>query len=95
MYILKSRTRKLISPGFAAFGGILYGYDTGTISGIIAMPAWLEIYGSPGIGTATPENPQAYGITASTTSLVVSILSAGTFFGALAAYPVGDIIGRK
>jgi len=80
---------------FAAFGGILFGYDTGTISGIIAMPAWLKIYGSPGIGTVTPDNPNAYGITASTTSLVVSILSAGTFFGALAAYPVGDIIGRK
>ena len=59
------------------------------------MPAWLQIYGTAGIGTVTPENPQGYGITSSTTSLVVSILSAGTFFGALAAYPVGDIIGRK
>ena len=83
------------SSAFAAFGGILFGYDTGTISGIIAMPAWLKIYGKPGLGTAGPGNPDAYGISASTTSLVVSILSAGTFFGALAAYPVGDIIGRK
>ena len=59
------------------------------------MPAWLKIYGTAGVGTVAPGNPDAYGITASTTSLVVSILSAGTFFGALAAYPVGDIIGRK
>jgi MFS family permease len=59
------------------------------------MPAWLIIYGQPGLGTVGPENPQGYGISASTTSLVVSILSAGTFFGALLAYPVGDIIGRK
>jgi MFS transporter, SP family, sugar:H+ symporter len=84
-----------LTLAFAAFGGILFGYDTGTISGIIAMPSWLRIYGAAGIGIATPENPQAYGITSSTTSLVVSILSAGTFFGALGAYPVGDIIGRK
>ena len=75
---------------FAAFGGILFGYDTGTISGIIAMPAWLQQFGKPGLG---PNG--SYGISASTTSLVVSILSAGTFFGALAAYPVGDFIGRK
>ena len=90
-----STTRPYLILAFAAFGGILFGYDTGTISGIIAMPAWLKIYGTAGIGTATAENPDAYGITSSTTSLVVSILSAGTFFGALAAYPVGDIIGRK
>ncbi|KAL4739901.1 hypothetical protein BDV11DRAFT_169674 [Aspergillus similis] len=25
---------------FVAFGGVLYGYDTGTISGIIAMKYW-------------------------------------------------------
>lgn len=29
------------------------------------------------------------------TSLIVSILSAGTFFGALSAAPVADFIGRK
>lgn len=56
------------------------------------MPAWLKIYGTLGANT---DQPDQYGITASTTSLVVSILSAGTFFGALLAYPFGDIIGRK
>jgi len=59
------------------------------------MPAWLKIYGKPGLGTPGPDNPQGYGISASTTSLVVSILSAGTFFGALFAYPIGDLLGRK
>jgi MFS family permease len=85
----------LLITAFAAFGGILYGYDTGTISGIIAMPAWLRIYGEAGIGDVTAENPQGYGISSSTTSLVVSILSAGTFCGALAAYPTGDYLGRR
>jgi SP family sugar:H+ symporter-like MFS transporter len=36
-----------------------------------------------------------YTITASQDSLIVSILSAGTFFGALSAAPLADIIGRR
>lgn len=34
-------------------------------------------------------------ITASQDSLIVSILSAGTFFGALTAAPFGDLLGRR
>jgi SP family sugar:H+ symporter-like MFS transporter len=36
-----------------------------------------------------------YEITASQDSLIVSILSAGTFFGALSAAPMADILGRR
>jgi sugar porter (SP) family MFS transporter len=75
---------------FAAFGGILFGYDTGTISGIKEMPDWLCTFGHP-----KNDGTSDCAISTSTESLVVSILSAGTFFGALAAAPVGDIIGRK
>ncbi|KAH9933296.1 MFS monosaccharide transporter [Fomitopsis serialis] len=93
-------TNKLAGIGmtaFAAFGGILFGYDTGTISGIIAMLDWLKLL--------CPSSRQ---------SLVVSILSAGTFLvsigasshhvttliplpspGALIGAPVADIIGRR
>jgi SP family sugar:H+ symporter-like MFS transporter len=74
---------------FVAFGGVLYGYDTGTISGILAMKEFIEIFGS--IDATTGEKV----ITSSTSSLVVSILSAGTFFGALSAGPLGDILGRR
>ena len=35
------------------------------------------------------------GITSSQTSTIVSILSAGTFFGALTAAPTGDFFGRR
>ncbi|TDL17521.1 MFS monosaccharide transporter [Rickenella mellea] len=70
---------------FAAFGGILFGYDTGTIGGIKIMKDWLRTFGHPGTDL----------ISSSTESLVVSILSAGTFFGALLAAPAGDTLGRK
>ncbi|KAH7122635.1 high affinity glucose transporter RGT2 [Dendryphion nanum] len=70
---------------FVAFGGVLFGYDTGTISGILAMPYWLKSFSTNAEGT----------ITASEDSLIVSILSAGTFFGALFAAPFGDLLGRR
>lgn len=37
---------------------------------------------------------QAY-ITTGEQSLIVSILSAGTFFGALSGAPIGDLAGRR
>lgn len=80
---------------FASVGGFVMGYDTSVISGVKQLPvstsfsctgdlltlyikAWLERFGSP-VGDGT------YAITTSQESLVVSILSAGTFFGALSS----------
>ncbi|KAF1851041.1 glucose transporter-like protein [Cucurbitaria berberidis CBS 394.84] len=70
---------------FVAFGGVLYGYDTGTISGILAMDYWKKEFSTEA----------DLSITASQDSLIVSILSAGTFFGALTAAPLGDLLGRR
>ncbi|KLO17936.1 general substrate transporter [Schizopora paradoxa] len=70
---------------FAAFGGILYGYDTGVINGVQAMHDWLCTFG----------NSTTCTITTLQQSLVVSVLSIGTFLGALLGAPVADIIGRK
>jgi len=78
---------------FAAFGGILFGYDTGVINGIKDMKAWLRQFGDP--NSDLEHHPTGYAITSSQESLVVSILSAGTFFGALLASPAADILGRK
>ncbi|KAJ5202478.1 hypothetical protein N7449_004557 [Penicillium cf. viridicatum] len=75
---------------FVAFGGILFGYDTGTISGILAMPYWQDRF-STGYRDATGH----LNITSSQSSAIVSILSAGTFFGALCAAPLGDSMGRR
>lgn len=78
---------------FAAFGGILFGYDTGVISGVKEMKAWLCQFGDP--TDDFKRWPSGCGISSSTESLVVSILSAGTFFGALLASPAADYLGRK
>jgi SP family sugar:H+ symporter-like MFS transporter len=68
-----------LKTSFAAFGGILFGYDTGTISGLQQMPDWLHTFGHPVPVSST--FPDGYGISSGQRSLVVSILSAGTFFG--------------
>jgi SP family sugar:H+ symporter-like MFS transporter len=91
---------------FVAFGGVLFGYvfyqcneaieltvcryDTGTIGGILAMPYWQDTF-----STGYKNEKGHLDITASQSSLIVSILSAGTFFGALSAAPAGDFLGRR
>ncbi|GAA6012729.1 hypothetical protein JCM10207_005340 [Rhodosporidiobolus poonsookiae] len=76
---------------FASFGGFLYGYDTGYISGVKEMDFWLERFGD----VSPPGSTQPYYLTSGKDSLVTSILSAGTFVGALCAYPAGDFLGRR
>ncbi|KAL9636777.1 MAG: hypothetical protein Q9204_002123 [Flavoplaca sp. TL-2023a] len=76
---------------FVAFGGVLFGYDTGTIGGILAMPYWRDTFST---GYRNPEDGEL-DVTGSQSSLIVSLLSAGTFFGALAAAPTADILGRR
>ncbi|OAA57012.1 General substrate transporter [Niveomyces insectorum RCEF 264] len=75
---------------FASIGGILFGYDTATISGIQTMKFWIKTM-------ATQDDPSTGepALTTNQTSLIVSILSAGTFFGALLAGPAGDFFGRR
>ncbi|KAF7593923.1 Plasma membrane low glucose sensor [Aspergillus hancockii] len=80
----------ILISGFVAFGGLLFGYDTGTISGILAMPYWSRTF-----STGYRDSNGQLNITSSQSSAIVSILSAGTFFGALGAAPMGDIIGRR
>jgi MFS family permease len=65
-------------------------YDTGTISGILAMPYWQRLFSTGAVDA--DGNPA---ITASQESAIVSILSAGTFFGALASPLMADYVGRR
>ncbi|KAK3316879.1 glucose transporter-like protein [Apodospora peruviana] len=75
---------------FVAFGGVLFGYDTGTISGILAMDYWMNLFST---GYVNPHGHKD--VSPSQSSAIVSILSAGTFFGALASPLLGDHIGRR
>ncbi|KIY02091.1 uncharacterized protein Z520_02229 [Fonsecaea multimorphosa CBS 102226] len=76
---------------FVAFGGVLFGYDTGTIGGILAMKYWRNLFST---GYINPKDHYP-DVTASQTSEIVSILSAGTFFGALFSAPIADFLGRR
>lgn len=70
---------------FASFGGIFFGYDSGYINGVTASTVFIHLI----------EGPNATTLTGPHNSLIVSILSAGTFFGAIIAGDVAEIIGRK
>lgn len=70
---------------FASFGGIFFGYDSGYINGVNASKEFIRAI----------EGPDATALRSSHQSLIVSILSAGTFFGALAAGDLADRFGRR
>ncbi|KYK56559.1 hypothetical protein DCS_03559 [Drechmeria coniospora] len=70
---------------FASFGGIFFGYDSGYINGVLGAQVFVDAVMGPGYKQVSESN----------TSLIVSILSCGTFFGALMAGDLADWIGRK
>jgi MFS family permease len=81
---------------FAALGGIFFGYDTGWMSGVLGMKYFIHQY--TGLPYPDPNDAAAvaaFHLSASNQSLLVSILSAGTFFGAIISGDVADFIGRR
>lgn len=70
---------------FASFGGIFFGYDSGYINGVTASPVFIQLVEGPGVDE----------LAGNRLSLITSILSAGTFFGAIIAGDLADIMGRK
>ncbi|KAH8552439.1 major facilitator superfamily transporter monosaccharide [Umbelopsis sp. PMI_123] len=70
---------------FASFGGIFFGYDSGYIGGVQGMSYFIHMI----------DGPDATALESSQASLIVSILSAGTFFGALIAGDLSDWFGRR
>lgn len=71
-----------------SMGGLIFGYDTGQISGFLEMPDFLERFGERDAnGTPYFSNVRS--------GLIVALLSIGTLFGALLAAPLADKIGRR
>lgn len=95
---------------FASFGGIFFGYDNGYIGNVFSMPAFSK-NSSIGVFVRLltyllvhqftklpypPATPAAeFVISSRDQSLITSILSAGTFFGALIAGDCADFFGRS
>jgi MFS family permease len=97
--------RAYLIVAFAAFGGIFFGYDTGWMGGVLNMDYFIKQYTGyeypdiehPG---ASPDVIKAYrnekfSVPSWQQSLTTSILSAGTFFGAIIAGDLADFIGRR
>jgi len=84
--------RAYLMCAFASFGGIFFGFDSGYISGVMGMDYFIHLY----TGIPIPASDASAAVTAAFTlpawkkSLITSILSAGTFFGALIAGDLAD-----
>ncbi|KAL9619288.1 MAG: hypothetical protein Q9160_006053 [Pyrenula sp. 1 TL-2023] len=82
---------------FASFGGIYFGYDSGYINGVTGMDVFITLHTGlqPPASGADQATKDAFALPSWKKSLIVSILSAGTFFGALIAGDFADWIGRR
>ncbi|EFR01063.1 high-affinity glucose transporter RGT2 [Nannizzia gypsea CBS 118893] len=79
---------------FAAFGGIFFGFDSGYINGVMGMEYFITLF--TGLKKSDfVDNPEGFTLPSWQKSLITSILSAGTFFGAIAAGDLADFIGRR
>lgn len=83
---------------FAAFGGIFFGYDIGWMSGVLGMPYYIEMYTGLEYDYALnqPVNPDIpFSVSSHDKSLLTSILSLGTFLGAIISGDISEFIGRR
>lgn len=90
-------TKAYFLCAFAAFGGFFFGYDSGHISSVLGMKYFIHEFQNlpyPPAG-ASPAESAYFVISPSNNSLIVSILSAGTFFGAIIAGDLADWYGRR
>jgi sugar porter (SP) family MFS transporter len=77
--------RVFLLAASACFGAMSFGWDSSVIGGVIAMPTFQEDYGLKGDPVAK----------ANLEGNIVSVLQAGCFAGALAAFSLTDAYGRK
>ncbi|KAG0039215.1 hypothetical protein BGZ82_009255 [Podila clonocystis] len=66
--------------GFATMGGMLFGFDISSMSGVVGTKRYQEYFNYP---------------SSSLQGGIVASMAAGSFFGALLAGPFGDMFSRK
>lgn len=72
-----------------AFGGFVFGWDTGTISGFVNQTDWIRRFGS--YNSATGQ----YYLSNVRTGLLVSIFNIGCAIGGITLSKAGDLYGRR
>lgn len=98
--------RAYLIVAFAAFGGIFFGYDTGWMGGVLGMDYFIKQYTGmeypsdkfPGMShddQQYKDYKKTFVVPQWQQSLTTSILSAGTFFGAIIAGDIADFLGRR
>ncbi|KAK3323104.1 hexose transporter-like GCR1 [Cercophora scortea] len=101
---VKATWKSLAICAFAGFGGILFGYDTGYINGVMAMPYFENMYlGYSLHPEVTPpfwiaagmDDPTWFHLPTIDKSLIVGLLSAGTCVGSLVGSDAADYLGRR
>ncbi|RAK96514.1 sugar porter family MFS transporter [Aspergillus ibericus CBS 121593] len=86
--IPKVTWRSVVMAMFVSMGGLLFGYDTGQISGFEQETDYLRRYGMRNAeGTWYLSDVRS--------GLLTSLLSIGTLIGALVAAPIANRVGRK
>jgi len=88
-----SPLRLVTMPSFVmgilvSMGGFLFGFDTGQISGFLAMPDFLQRFGQK-------NSDGVFYFSNVRSGLIVAMLSIGTLIGALVAAPIADLVGRR
>ncbi|CDH10017.1 uncharacterized protein ZBAI_01802 [Zygosaccharomyces bailii ISA1307] len=71
-----------------AFGGFVFGWDTGTISGFVNQTDWIRRFGSR-------HTDGTYYLSKVRMGLVVSIFNIGCAIGGLVLSKIGDVYGRR
>ena len=71
-----------------AFGGFIYGWDTGTISGFVNESDWIRRFGQQ-------RSDGTFYLSKVRTGLLLSIFNIGCAVGGVAWSRIGDIVGRR